>query len=137
MVRVVAISGPSTIVVERDGVRSTVQLSGIEVIDAHNATALLRWSLGSSWVMIEAGQVYRSPDGMLVNAELVKKGFARFIGADPFPHTPAVYLGELDLGKRPAPAAKAKAPVRRVQPARRLPVRSRPRSPRRAPAPLR
>jgi len=133
MVRVVGIPGPSSLVIERDGVRSTVQLSGIEITDPHNAIAFLTWSVNSSWVMIEDGQVYRSSDGMLVNAELVKKGFARSLDLTPGWRTPVVYLGELDLGKRPV----ARAPVRRAPPARRLPVRSRTRPSRTAPAPLR
>jgi hypothetical protein len=138
MARVVAISGPSSIVVERDGIRSTVELSGITIIDPHNASALLHWSLLSTWVLVENGQVYRSPDGMLINAELVKKGFAQFAeGAAPPPTTPVVYLGELDLGKRPVARAPAKAPARRARVVRRSPVRSRARQSRTGPAPTR
>ena len=133
MVRVVGVAGPSTIVVDLGGTRSNVQLAGIEITDPHAAMAFLTWSVNGSWVMIEGGQVYRSPDGMLVNSELVRKGFARSLDAPVSAHN-AVYLGELDLGKRPAPA---RAPVRRAQPVRRLPVRSRARPSRTAPAPLR
>lgn len=122
MYRVTGIAGPSTIVVDRDGIRSEVVLTGIEITDPRNAVGFLSWSLGSSWVMVEDGQVYRSPDGLLINAELVKKGFARFAdGTAPTAHS-AVYLGELDLGPRPAVRAPARAPAPRARAARPSPV---------------
>ncbi len=124
MYRVVRVSGPSTIVVIRDNVQTEVALAGIEIIDPHNAMAFLSWTVGSSWVMIENGQVYRSPDAMLINAELVKKGFARPTAAlAPASHTNAVYLGELNLGPRPATTrAPAKAPAPRARAVTRLPI---------------
>ncbi len=124
MYRVVRVTGPSTILVVRDNVESEVALAGIEIIDPRNATSFLSWTLGSSWVMIEDGQVYRSPDAMLINAELVKKGYARPTTAlPPSSHTNAVYLGELDLGPRPATTrATTKSPAPRARAATRLPV---------------
>ena len=125
MVRVVRIADASTIVVERDRVQSLVQLAGIEITDRDNAIAFLTWTIGSSWVMIDNGQVYRSPDALLINAELVKKGYARFTSpVAPGDHTPIVYLGELDLGPRPA-ARAASTPTRRARVARPSPVRRR------------
>jgi hypothetical protein len=123
MVRVVGVKGPSTIVVLRDNVESEVALTGIEITDPQNAAAFLRWSLASSWVMIENGQVYRSPDAMLINAELVKKGFARSTaGIDNVRN--GVYLGELDLGPRDKTASRApaKAPAPRAKAARPSPL---------------
>ena len=126
MVRVVRIADASTIVVERDGVQSPVPLAGIEITDHDHAIAFLTWTIGSSWVMIDNGQVYRSPDALLINAELVKKGYARFTSpVAPGDHTRIVYLGELDLGPRPAARAPASTPTRRARVARPSPVRRR------------
>ena len=123
MARVVRVKGPSTIVVAHDNVEREVVLTGIEVTDPTNATAFLMWTIGSSWVMVENGQVYRSPDGMLINAELVKKGFARSTASD-VPRTNAVYLGQVDLGPREKATgrAPAKAPAPRAKPARPSPL---------------
>ncbi|HEY3055343.1 MAG TPA: hypothetical protein VGK31_05370 [Thermoanaerobaculia bacterium] len=131
MYRVVRVIDATTIVVERDGVQSQVSLAGIEITDRQNAIAFLSWTLQSSWVMIENGQVYRSPDGMLINSELVKKGYARAAGIVSADHVSTVYLGELDLGVREKPQASAsKQPARRARTARpstipRRPIRSR------------
>lgn len=110
MVRVVRIAGPSSIVVDHDGVRSEVRLTGIEIIDATKSFAYLSWTIGSSWVMVEDGRVYRSPDALLINDDLVRKGFARSTAATCIQHTPAVYLGELD----PERAAKSQPPRARA-----------------------
>ena len=126
MVRVVDVANAPSIVVEHDGVRSQIVLSGIEITDPANAIAFLTWSLQSSWVMIENGQVYRSPDGMLINAELVRKGYAR--GLTSADHVQTIYLGELDLGVREKPKATttSKPPVPRAKAVTRLIVRRRP-----------
>jgi hypothetical protein len=143
MFRVIKIVDPTTIIVEREGVRSEVHLAGIEITDRNNAFASLSWTLASSWVMIEDGRVYRSPDALFVNEELVRKGFARWSeSAVPSPRVAAVYLGELDLGVRPKSEKPAKAVKSATQPERRAkaarPPRARLRaSPaRKAPAPL-
>lgn len=115
MVRVVRVAGPATIVVEHDGVSSEVRLSGIEITDPHNAFAYLTWTIGSSWVMVEDGRVYRSPDALLINDDLVRKGFARSTSGSLITRTPAVYLGELDpepVPGSPRPHAKATPPSR-------------------------
>jgi len=115
MVRVVRVAGPATIVVEHDGVSSEVRLSGIEITDPHNAFAYLTWTIGSSWVMVEDGRVYRSPDALLINDDLVRKGFARSTSGSLITRTPAVYLGELDpepVPRSPRPRAKATPPSR-------------------------
>jgi hypothetical protein len=116
MVRVVRVAGPSTIVVVQNNVPSEVKLSGIEITDPQNAMAFLTWTLGSSWVMVEDGKVYRSPDAMFINAELVRKGFARPVtAAIPDPPLNGVYLGELDLGAREKTRAPAKAPAKQAK----------------------
>jgi hypothetical protein len=116
MVRVVRVAGPSTIVVVRDNVQTEVKLTGIEITDPQNAMAFLTWTLGSSWVMVEDGKVYRSPDAMFINGELVRKGFARAVTASiPDPPNTAVYLGELDLGAREKARAPAKAPAKQAK----------------------
>ena len=119
MVRVLRVTGPSTIVVERDGSPSEVRLSGIEITDPQNAVAYLTWTLQSSWVMVEDGRVYRSPDALLINDDLVRKGFARSISPSALTRTPAVYLGELN----PEPAkAAAKPSARSAKAAKRSPA---------------
>ena len=125
MVHVVRIAGPSTIVVEHDGVSSEVRLTGIEITDPTKAFAYLTWTIGSSWVMVEDGRVYRSPDALLINDDLVRKGYARSTSATLVTQTPAVYLGELD----PERAAKSRPP--RAKAAKPLRVRSRTVRPRR------
>ena len=115
MVHVVRIAGPSSIVVEHDGVSSEVQLGGIEITDPTKAFAYLSWTIGSSWVMVEEGRVYRSPDALLINDDLVRKGFARSTSATVVTRTPAVYLGELDPERAPKsqpPRARAARPSR-------------------------
>lgn len=105
MARVVEIRDDASIVVERNGARSTVRLSGIEILDLRQTTSLLHWTIGSSWVMIEgdgAVSIYRSPDALFVNRELVVRGYARATSPDTEAHRPlaVTYLGELDLGPR-------------------------------------
>ena len=82
MVRVVAIENGRTITVERNGARESVRLAGVEVSDDARARDLLRWTIGNAWVMVEpAGNgdylVYRSPDALFLNRELVLRGYAR------------------------------------------------------------
>lgn len=115
MLRVVRIAGPSTIIVERDGVPSEVRLSGIEVTDPQKSLAYLTWTVGSSWVLVEDGRVYRSPDALLINDDLVRKGFARSTSPTLVYTTPAVYLGDLNPERAPKqqpPRAKAATPSR-------------------------
>jgi hypothetical protein len=115
MMRVVRVAGPATIVVEHDGISSVVRLTGIEITDPSKAFAYLSWTIGSSWVMVEDGRVYRSPDALLINDDLVRKGFARSTSSTLVTRTPAVYLGELNPERAPKsqpPRAKAASPSR-------------------------
>ncbi|HEX7808275.1 MAG TPA: hypothetical protein VF608_06120, partial [Thermoanaerobaculia bacterium] len=49
MVRVVEVTNGRTLVVEANGVRGTIQLSGIEITDEVQARALLQWTLANSF----------------------------------------------------------------------------------------
>lgn len=99
MVRVVEIVDGRTIVINRHGTRETIRLAGIEITNEVHARALLRWTLGTSWVMVEPRGdghfVYRSPDALFINRELVARGFARATRTDIDPQPPAMvtYLG--------------------------------------------
>ena len=96
MARVVSVPSADRIIVEPN---REVRLAGIEVTDPR-ATAVLRELLGTSWVMIEAAGdaawVYRSPDAMLINRELVVRGLARATVANlvATQRTAMKYLGE-------------------------------------------
>lgn len=122
MARVVSIPAADRIVVEP---KREVRLAGIEVTDPRAAVALRELVGVGSWVMLEpagdAAWVYRSPDAMLVNRELVLRGLARATVPDLIeaPRTQMKYLGEsAHVGAqqtRPATAApqpRATAPPR-------------------------
>lgn len=114
MVRVIEVIDGRTLIVESKGVRETIKLAGIEVIDEWQARALLNWTLANSWVMLEqqggAYDIYRSPDALFINRELVLRGFARATrtGIEPPPTTMVTYLG---IG---APAEGAKKKERKI-----------------------
>ncbi len=141
MVRVVAIENGRTITIERNGARESVRLAGVEVSDDARARDLLHWTIGNAWVMVEsAGNgeylVYRSPDALFLNRELVLRGYARATLANIAPELrpPSRYLGEF----QPADPPRAKPPVSEKKPPRtgtgKSPRSSKPRS-RRARAP--
>lgn len=101
MVRVVSVEDARTITIETDGRRERIELAGVAITDADRAADLLRWTIGSHWVLIEkhpAGGylVFRSPDALFVNRELVMRGYARTtsFGIDPEPNLNVTYLGQ-------------------------------------------
>lgn len=103
MVRVVSVDGARTLTVEREGRRERIQLAGVEVLDEARAAELLRWTVGTSWVLVEthAGGghlVWRSPDALFVNRELVLRGYARATAFDiaPASNLNVTYLGQFD-----------------------------------------
>ena len=103
MLRVVDIQDGHTIVVERDGKRESIALAGVEIVDEPRAHDLLRWTLADSWVMLERAPdggtlVYRSPDALFVNRELVLRGYARATLRDVSPERrlAITYLGQFD-----------------------------------------
>jgi hypothetical protein len=123
MTRVVAVNDNRTITVEAHGRRSTVILNGIDISPADESEAVeyLRSQLHGAWVYAEAGEVYRSPDGLYMNAELRRHAWRYSHGMR--------YLGEADPGPRSRQRA-VPAPARvRPRPQARPPrVRRRPRS---------
>lgn len=109
MVRVSAVENGRTLVVDHKGKSERVILAGVVITDEAGARAMLEWTLVSRWVSLEqasGGQlVYRSPDALFVNRELVARGFARATlpAVDPPSTVPVTYLGTLNLpGTRPA-----------------------------------
>ena len=103
MVRVIGIEDGRTIAVDRGGTRASVRLAGVKITEELRARELLRWTIGTAWVMLEpAGDeflVYRSPDALFVNRELVLRGYARPTLPGIEPETaPAVvtYLGVIN-----------------------------------------
>ncbi len=103
MVRVVDVRDAHTLVIERNGTRESVPLAGIAIVDEQRATELLRWNVVSTWVMIEPHAsggylVFRSPDALFVNRELVLRGYARATayGIEPDRNLAVTYLGTID-----------------------------------------
>ncbi len=123
MVRVVGVAGGSVLIVERGATRETARLAGVDVTDELRARELLLWTIGSSWVMREpAGdgtwRVWRSPDALFINRELVVRGYAKptLPGIAPERQLMVTYLGEVDpAGAQPRARKPAAQP--RVSPA--------------------
>jgi len=141
MARVIEVIDGKTLLVERDGTRERVRLAGIDVVNDVHAKALLEWTLANSWVMLEARgeafDVYRSPDALFVNRELVQRGFARATRADinPKPTAMVTYLGVVqpmdsqkadtkssEPKKASAPTSKTSSGTRRRSSASRSPA---------------
>jgi hypothetical protein len=111
MVRVVGVADAQTLVIDRAGVAVNIKLAGITVTDHEGARSLLRWTVGSSWVMLDEQPdgghfVYRSPDALFINRELVARGFARATlqAIEPETHVVVTYLGTMfapDINRRP------------------------------------
>ncbi len=99
MVLVVEVADGRTLVVDRNGQRERLRLAGVEITNEVHARALLQWTLAGSWAMVEPRGdgyfVYRSPDALFINRELVQRGFARATrtDVDPQPAAMVTYLG--------------------------------------------
>jgi len=123
MVRVTGIEDAHTIVVEDAGIRQRVTLGGVVITDAGAAKTLLEWTLVSRWVMLEqrgsAYFVYRSPDALFVNRELVARGYARasMQEVEPETHLIVTYLGVIDPPAVRRPSEKKVPPKAAVRPA--------------------
>lgn len=124
MLRVVSVEDGQTITVERNGARVPITLAGISIADAVGARNLLEWALADAWVMLEeqpggAHFVWRTPDGMFVNRELVLRGFARATTADVQPpaRIHGTYLGTVD----PPGVRSRVAPKERIKPEKKMP----------------
>lgn len=118
MVRVIAVVDGRTLLVDRGGTTSAVVLGGIVITDPAAAKTLLEWNASTRWVMVESQKdggsfVYRSPDALFLNRELVLQGFARATVREVAPesHVIVTYLGRVDPGRR-MPAAVSPAPAR-------------------------
>lgn len=102
MVRVIGVADGQTLVVERGGTAVKVKLAGIQLTDDDSARSLMQWTLVSTWVMLDEQPggffVYRSPDALFVNRELVARGFARATlpSIEPAQHVVVTYLGTID-----------------------------------------
>ena len=114
MVRVVDVHDGRTLVIERNGARETVQLAGVTILDEARAKDLLRWNVVTKWVMIEAHAaggylVYRSPDALFVNRELVLRGYARATehGIEPERNLVVTYLGVIDPPATPVTSSRS------------------------------
>ncbi len=147
MVRVISVDDARTLTVEHGGKRERIQLAGIEITDARNAAELLRWTIGTSWVMAEQHAsggylVYRSPDALFVNRELVVRNYARAtaFGIEPESNLKVTYLGQLnppvialprgtDSDTYPRSSARPSRrtrPLPKASPGRRTPASARP-----------
>ena len=125
MVRFVRATDSHTIVVERiGGPTEVVSLANIDIPaqDEMAARDYIEQMLAGTFVYIESGKVYRSPDALFINRELAYGAYAS-------PGLKMRYFGEAD----PGPHAKSSP---RATPARTVPVRPtlRRATPRRAPA---
>ena len=96
MVRFVRAVDGQTIVIERDGMQVAVTLTGVSVEreDQAAARAFLEHELTGTWLMVEDGNVYRSPDTFFVNGAMQQRGYIRAA------NTRERYLGEADFGPR-------------------------------------
>jgi hypothetical protein len=117
MVRVVEVIDGQTILVDRNGARERIQLDGVTVLRDLDARAFLAWSLPrGTWLMTEPRggrfDVYRSPDALFVNRELIAHGFARATRPDLAPQetTRATYMGI----SSPGPAAASQKSTTRA-----------------------
>jgi len=103
MVRVIDVQDGRTIVIDRNGSREAIRLAGVAVVDETRAADLLRWNVVSTWVLLEPHAsggflVFRSPDALFVNRELVLRGYARATehAIEPERNLNVTYLGELN-----------------------------------------
>src|SRR5260370_20221170 len=112
MAVVINVIASHTIGVEVEGGRSSVALRGVGVPPAEEAAALehLHRLVDGTWVYVEDGNVYRSPDGLFVNGEMQRHAWwsspnMRYLGlADPGPRTAAAKTTAV---KRPSPRQAA------------------------------
>lgn len=104
MARVTGIKNGGTLIIDGG---AELRLAGIEITNDGAARELLRWTIGTSWVMVErtadgSALVYRSPDAMFINRELVLRGYARATlpGIEPTERVNVTYLGVVEPGPR-------------------------------------
>jgi hypothetical protein len=107
MARFVRVADSRTIIVEHaGGVTEVVHLVNVDVPsqDEQAARDYIEHTLAGTFVYVENGKVYRSPDALFVNRELA-------YGTYSAPSLKMRYLGEVNPGPR-AQATPRAAPVR-------------------------
>jgi len=110
MVRFIRAVDGQTIVIDRNGTQVMVALTGVSVQpqDQLAARAFLEHELTGAWLMVEGGNVYRSPDVFFVNRAMQQRGYIN-------PGKPReTFLGEADFG--PKSSSSATAPKARSAP---------------------
>lgn len=102
-----------TIVVDRAGTSEVVRLTNVDVPaeDEQAARAYLAEKLTGTFVYVENGNVYRSPDALFINRELT-------FGAYSAPSLKMQVFGQVNPGPRSQAAPRA-APARKPAPAPR------------------
>lgn len=129
MQRLVRVVDATTVVVERDGLETAVTLAGVDVPPARRAETMA-WlqTMTGSWMLVEGGNVYRSPDGAFINAELRRR-----LAADEAPIAelhPMTILGVAAPGAARATRGSASgaksAPAKRASTPKRAPARPHP-----------
>ena len=100
MLRVLGVHDERTLVVDT-GTPTRIELGGITITDRQGAQEFLQWTLTTAWVTGEKRPdgylVWRSPDGLFVNRELVTRGYARpaSIELEPSRNFSVTYIGQL------------------------------------------
>jgi hypothetical protein len=133
MVRVIAVADARTLVIDDNGRQQRIRLGGIAITDETQATELLRWTAGDKWVFMEKlpdGEhlVWRSPDALFLNREVVLRGFARATqaGVEAESNLRVTYLGIVDPpGPQRLTAAEADRVTGRAAPRTRGGTRTR------------
>lgn len=96
MVRFVRAVDGQTIVIDRNGTQVMVTLTGVRVQpeDQLAARAFLEHELTGAWLLVDGGNVYRSPDVFFVNRAMQQRGYIN-------PGRPReTFLGEADFGPK-------------------------------------
>ena len=96
MVRFVRAVDGQTIVIDRNGTQVAVTLTGVSVQpeDQLAARAFLEHELADRWLLVDGGNVYRSPDVFFVNGAMQQRGYIN-------PGRPReTFLGEADFGPK-------------------------------------
>ena len=91
MSRVIGVRDSHTLIVDTKGVVSTVAMKNVTIgADEEEAAAeYLRRVVANAWVLVDNGDVYRSPDALFVNGDMNRH-----------PWRSMKYLGQVDLGPR-------------------------------------
>jgi hypothetical protein len=108
MARFAKVIDSKTIVVERIDATEVVHLTNVDIPaeDEQAARDYLQQTLTGTYVYVENGKVYRSPDALFINRELA-------FGAYAAPTLKMHYFGDINPGPRTqSPRATSATPVR-------------------------